>query len=72
MTETIDRPEYTRWTRFEQVEFLEETTHFTRHDLFNELLRYMKDEQFERFYEHFCSSWDICRDHEELHAKCSD
>lgn len=72
MTATIDRPEYTRWDRFEQVEFLEETTNFTRHRLFNELLRYMSDEEFERFYEHFCSCWDICRDHQELQAKYPD
>lgn len=62
----VERPEHTRWNRHEKVEFLEETTHFTRHDIFNELLRWMTDEQFSEFYNSYCSNWDLSRDYDEL------
>ena len=67
--ETPVRPEHTRMTRFEKVEFLEETTHFTRHDMFNELLGWMNEEEFAEFYDNFCSNWDICRSHQELNER---
>lgn len=62
----IDRPEHTRWTRHEKVEFLEETTNFTRQDIFEELLRWMNEEEFSKFYDDYCSNWEIARDHDEL------
>ena len=67
MTNTrTTRPEHTRWDRFEKVEFIEETSTLTRHDMFNELLGWMNEEEFDKFYEHLCSCWSLARDHEEL------
>lgn len=60
------RPEHTRWDRFEKVEFIEETTTLTRHDMFNELLGWMNNDEFDKFYETFCSNWSLARDHDEL------
>ena len=60
------RPEHTRWDRFEKVEFIEETSTLTRHDMFNELLGWMNEEEFNKFYDTFCSNWSLARDYEEL------
>ena len=65
-TQTITRPEHTRWDRFEKVEFIEETSTLTRHDMFNELLGWMNEEEFSKFYDTFCSNWSLARDHDEL------
>ena len=63
---TITRPEHTRWDRFEKVEFIEETSSLTRHDIFNELLGWMNEEEFNKFYDNFCGNWSLARDYEEL------
>jgi len=57
--------------RFEKMEFLRETCaqDLIHKTLPEELLMFMSDEYFSQFYEHFCSCYDICRDHEELDAK---
>ena len=60
------RPEHTRWDRFEKVEFIEETSTLTRHDMFNELLGWMNEEEFNKFYDTFCGNWSLARDYEEL------
>lgn len=69
LQDTYKPSQHERMDRFEKVEFLEETTHFTRHDMFNELLGWMNEEEFAEFYETFCSNWDICRSYEELNEK---
>jgi len=66
---TKEPPQHTRMTRFEKVEFLEETTPFTRHNMFNELLGWMNEEEFAEFYETFCSKRNICRSYEEINEK---
>ena len=63
---TATRPEHTRWDRFEKVEFIEETSMLTRHDIFNELLGWMNNDEFDKFYETFCSNWSLAKDYEEL------
>lgn len=63
---TITRPEHTRWDRFEKVEFIEETSTLTRHDMFNELLGWMTNDEFDKFYDTFCGNWSLARDYEEL------
>ena len=60
------RPEHTRWDRFEKVEFIEETSTLTRHDMFNELLGWMTNDEFDKFYDTFCGNWSLARDYEEL------
>lgn len=65
-THADTRPEHTRWDRFEKVEFIEETSTLSRHDMFNELLGWMNEEEFNKFYDTFCSNWSLARDYEEL------
>ena len=60
---------HTRMNRFEKLEFLEETTHFKSNPLLKELVGWLTDDDFNQFYEDFCSNWDICRSHEELNER---
>lgn len=73
MNEYVDtfQPEpHTRMTRHEKLEFLDETTHFkTNNALLKELVGWLTDDDFNQFYEDFCSNWDICRSHEELNER---
>ena len=66
-----NQPEpHTRMTRHEKLEFLDDTTHFrTKNPLLMELVSWMTDDDFNQFYEDFCSNWDICRSYEELHER---
>jgi hypothetical protein len=63
--------DHTKMNRWEKVEFLEETTtvdtHTTR--LLNELICWMSDDDFNRFYDYYCSNWDVCRSYKELNEK---
>ena len=60
--------EHTKMNRWEKMEFLEETTTVQTHtkDILNELVCWMGDDDFNRFYDHFCSNWDICQSNTEL------
>ena len=60
--------EHTKMNRWEKMEFLEETTPVETHTktILNELVAWMGDDDFNRFYDHFCSNWDICRSNTEL------
>ena len=70
MTDTCTPEPHTRMTRHEKMEFLGETTHFdTNNQLLQEMVCWMSDDDFNQFYEHFCSCWDICRSHEELNER---
>ena len=72
MTEHIPEP-HTRMNRFEKMEFLAETTHFdTNNTLLKEMVSWMTDDDFNQFYEYFCSNWDICMSHEELNERYGD
>ena len=60
--------EHNTMNRFDKMEFLKETCNeeILNHNLLNELVSWMGEDDFSKFYEHFCSCWDICRSHEEL------
>ena len=59
--------QYKRWTRFEQLEFLRETTTETfQRDLLNEVIANMSDEEFEKTYEYITRMWGMARDYDEL------
>lgn len=73
MTDTFTPEPHTKMTRFEKMEFLEETTHFdTSNTLLKEMVSWMTDNDFNKFYEFFCSNWDICMSHEELNERYGD
>lgn len=59
---------YTRMNRFEKLEFIEDTTAFTREVVLSELIGWMNEDQFNQFYEHFCSNYEICPGYQELEA----
>ena len=63
--------EHTKMDRWEKMKFLEETTSRETHTktILNELVCWMGDDDFNKFYDHFCSNWDICRSHTELNEK---
>lgn len=52
------------YTRHHKLEWLKETcsSEFLQNSLINELVRWMTEEEFEAFYAHLCSAWDIKRD----------
>ena len=68
MMNTHEPEPHTRMNRFEKVEFLQETTttEFHTATLLTELISWMSDDDFNAFYEDFCSNWDVCMSHEEL------
>lgn len=63
--------EHETMNRFEKVEFLQETTTVELHTatLLTELISWMPEQDFSKFYDDFCSNWDICRSHEELNER---
>jgi hypothetical protein len=60
--------------RWEKIEFLKETTTVDTYttQLLNELVSWMGEDDFSRFYDHFCSNWDVCRSYQELNEKYGD
>ena len=71
--DTFEPEPHTRMNRFEKMEFLAETTHFdTSNKLLQEMVSWMTDDDFNAFYDDFCSNWDICRSHEELNERYGD
>ena len=69
MTDPFTPEPHTRMTRFEKLEFLEETTAFKKDTILKELVGWLTDDDFAQFYEDFCSNWDLCRSHEELDSR---
>ena len=64
---------HTRMNRFEKMQFLAETTHFDiNNKLLQEMVSWLTDDDFNAFYENFCSNWDICMSHEELDTRYGD
>ena len=62
------RSELSLMTRFDKMEFLKETCNeeIINQNFLNEMVSWMGEEDFSKFYDHFCSCWDICRSNEEL------
>ena len=60
--------------RWEKMEFLKETTTTDTYttQLLEELVSWMGEDDFNKFYDHFGSCWDICRSYEELNEKYGD
>lgn len=63
---------HTRMNRFEKLEFLEETTAFKKDTILRELIGWLTDDDFNQFYEDFCSNWDLCRSYQELNDRYGD
>ena len=69
MSNTTTEP-HTLMDRFDKMDFLHETTHFdNKNTILEEMVSWMGEADFNKFYEHFCSCWDICRSHEELNQR---
>ena len=62
---------HTKMNRWEKMEFLSETTTVETHTktILEEMVSWMGEDDFNKFYDHFCSSWDICRSYQELDDK---
>jgi hypothetical protein len=71
---TITLEEHKTMNRWEKVEFLKETTTVETHttQLLEELISWMGDDDFNKFYDHYCSCWDICQSYKELEEKYGD
>ena len=54
--------------RFEKIEWLREscTEEFMQQNLLDEMVMWMGEDDFNRFYEHLCSCWGIAETPEEL------
>lgn len=58
--QTMDIPlEKTTMNRFEKIEYLQDTTNFKPNVLVDEMVKWMTEDDFDQFYEHLCTSWDI-------------
>lgn len=61
-------------TRYEKLEWLQETTgpKFMQETLVQEIVRWMGEDDFNKFYDYLCRNWDIARTPNELEAKMRD
>ena len=73
MTSTA-RAQLSLMTRFDKMDFLKETCNeeIMNHNFLNEMVSWMGEDDFSKFYDHFCNCWDICRSYEELDEKFGD
>lgn len=57
--------------RHEKLEWLYETcaTSFLQNNLIQEMVTWMGEDEFDKFYEHLCRNWEIARSPEELAEK---
>ena len=71
LQDTKEPPQHERMDRFEKMEFLQETTtvEFHTKTILEEMVSWMGEDDFSRFYDHLCSNWDVCRSQEELNYK---
>jgi hypothetical protein len=60
--------------RWEKMVWLQETTstEFFNETLRDEMVRWMGEDDFNKFYDHLCRNWDIARTPNELEAKMND
>jgi hypothetical protein len=54
--------------RYDKLEWLEQTTspQFMQNTLVEEMVRWMGEDDFEKFYDHLCRCWNIAKSPEEL------
>jgi len=71
MTDTFAPEPHNQMNRFDKMEFLRETTTVETHTktILEEMVSWMGEDDFSKFYDHFCGCWDICRSYEELDEK---
>lgn len=60
--------------RYEKLDWLRESCgeNFIRETLVDEMVRWMGEDDFDKFYQHLCSCWEIARTPRELEAKMND
>ena len=56
--------------RFDRMDYLLETTHFTEESLLEELVRAMGDQDFDVNYQYICRMHDIEPDEDKHNAEC--
>lgn len=71
MSDTPEPGSHTKMDRFEKMNFLRETTpvEFHTKNVFEEMLCWIGESDFNEFYEHLCSCWNVCRNPEELEQR---
>ena len=71
MTQQTQFETHQQMTRYEKLEFLQHTV--TRDQsgagLLHDMIGWMGDDDFNEFYDYYCTVHDICRDYNELDAK---
>ena len=66
-------PEYKTWDRFEQLDFLKDTTTVEfQANLLDEIVRSMTDREFLDTYEYITRCHDLARDYDELNERTQD
>lgn len=60
----------THMDRWEKIEWLKETTSqdFQENNLLDEMVSWMGESDFNKFYDHLCSCWNIARTPTEMDA----
>jgi hypothetical protein len=60
--------------RYDKLEWLEQTTspQFMQNTLVEEMVRWMGEDDFEKFYDHLCRCWNIAKSPEELEEVLAD
>jgi len=63
--------DHTKMNRWEKMAFLAETTSVETYtkNILEEMVSWMSDDDFNNFYDYYCSNWDICRSYKELNEK---
>lgn len=63
----MDTPEYKTWDRFEQLDFLQQTTtQEFQHGLLDMIVRSMSDDEFQQTFEYITRMNGLARDYQEL------
>ena len=64
----VTTPEYKSWDRFEQLDFLQQTTtQEFQHGLLDMIVRSMSDDEFQETFEYITRMNGLARDYQELH-----
>lgn len=60
--------------RYEKLEWLEQTCseNFMKEEFVLEMVRWMGEDDFDKFYDHLCRHWDIARTPTEMEAMMED
>ena len=66
--------DHNQMNRFDKMEFLRETTTVDTYtkNILEEMVSWMGEEDFSRFYDSYCSNWDISRSYAELNERYGD